>query len=158
MDQQGNNDNQDVVPQRGMEDPLSEHLLIVPQAHEIRRGAVAVPAEEAVVAGLNHRQNDKEREQRQRRNQKYGSGRVFPALIRPPKPGIRLGERPVVMLDMAAFLAQADFLRCLESRFAHCSDCHASSTVLAASSGVVAPAARSAEMSLTTRPTLAPRN
>lgn len=67
-------------------------------------------------------------------------------------------EVAVVMLDMAVFLAQADFLRCLESRFAHCSDCHASSTVLAASSGVVAPAARSAEMSLTTRPTLAPRN
>ncbi len=62
-----------------------------------------------------------------------------------------------IVLGMIVFSAGMIFLQ-LDPLAAYFSDAHASSTVTAASFGVVAPAAKSAEMSFTTRPTFAPSN
>ena len=85
----------------------------------------------------------------------------LPAFARRQK-AAALGSQPLPFaaegIEVGMVLAEYFFLLIHENKASYCSDSQASSTVLAASSGVMAPAARSAETSFTTRPTLAPRN
>src|SRR5690606_8773400 len=157
------------------EGAVAEQALVVAEAVVAGGLAVAVPVEQAVPRRLAHWQDDEDGEQQQRRRQEQHHRGQPPAA---EQAGDAAGARDRVTRGGtpgrgAAAAVRGSFpgsaravKRVRNGRthrgsgrsglYAYCSNSHASCTVAAASSGVMTPAARSAETSFTTRPTDGP--